>query len=255
MPIVGFAVSAEAYDRFMGRFSTPLAVRFAEWAGVEPGMDVLDVGSGPGALSAALLDRVRSGSVSAVDPMPAFVEALQRRLPTVRAATAPAEALPFDDTAFDATLANLVVPFMDDPRAGVTEMLRVTRPGGVVAASVWQHSEGLSPLTPFWNGVRRIDPDAVDEGLQLGASRGQLAGFLGQCGVSDVRAEAIEVEVAFESFEDWWEPFTYGVGPAGAFLAAQDLDRQDEIRTICAELLGPPPFAVTGRAWCAAGTA
>ena len=254
MPIVGFAVSAEAYDRFMGRFSTRLAVRFAEWVGVEPGMDVLDVGSGPGALAAVLVDRVGEGSVSAVDPMPAFVEALRERLPGVDAQVAPAESLPFEDAAFDATLANLVVPFMADPTAGVTEMIRVTRPGGTVAASVWQHSEGLSPLTPFWDGVRRIDPDAVDEGLQLGASRGQLAEFLGECGVGAVRAEALEVEVGFDTFEDWWTPFLYGVGPAGAYLAAQSPERQQQVRAICEEQLGPPPFTVSGRAWCAAGS-
>jgi SAM-dependent methyltransferase len=252
---MGFAVSAEAYDRFMGRFSTQLAVHFAEWAGVEPGMDVLDVGSGPGALSAAVLSRVGPGSVTAVDPMPAFVEALGQRLPTVRAMVAPAEALPFDDAAFDATLANLVVPFMADPSAGVHEMLRVTRPGGTVAASVWQHSEGASPLTPFWRGVHRIDPDAVDEGLQLGASKGQLAGLLTECGVMDVRDTALSVEVGYDSFEEWWKPFTYGVGPAGAFLVAQPPERQEEIRASCVEHLGPAPFTVAGRAWCAAGTA
>lgn len=252
---MGFAVSADAYDRFMGRFSAPLAVRFAEWAGVEPGTDVLDVGSGPGALSAALLDRVGSGSVAAVDPMPAFVEAVQQRLPAVRASVAPAEALPFDDDAFDATLANLVVPFMADARAGVGEMRRVTRPGGTVAASVWQHSDGISPLTPFWDGVHRLDPDAVDEGLMLGTAEGQLKDFLSECGLTDLRATALSVEVAFASFEDWWEPFTYGVGPAGAYLVAQDPERQEEIRGACEELLGPAPFTVPGRAWCAAGTA
>ena len=157
---MGFAVSAEAYDRFMGRFSVPLAAAFADWAGVAPRMRVLDVGSGPGALSTALVDRVGAGTVAAVDPMPAFVEALRERLPGVSAEVAPAEDLPFDDATFDASLANLVVPFMADARAGVGEMSRVTRPGGIVAASVWQHSDGVSPLTPFWDGVHRIDPDA-----------------------------------------------------------------------------------------------
>jgi SAM-dependent methyltransferase len=251
---VGFAVSADSYDRFMGRFSTPLAVRFAEWAGVEPGMDVLDVGSGPGALSAALLDRVGSGSVSAIDPMPAFVAAVQQRLPGVRATVTPAESLPFDDDTFDAALANLVVPFMTDARAGVGEMRRVTRPGGTVAASVWQHSDGISPLTPFWDGVHRLDPDAVDEGLMLGTAEGQLQGFLAECGFTDVRATALAVEVGFTSFAEWWEPFTYGVGPASAYLLAQEPERQEEIRGICEELLGPAPFTVAGQAWCAAGT-
>ena len=252
---MGFAVSADAYDRFMGRFSAPLAVRFAEWAGVEPGMDVLDVGSGPGALSAALVDRVGSGSVSAVDPMPAFVEAVQQRLPAVRATVAPAESLPFDDGVFDAALANLVVAFMSDARVGVGEMRRVTRPGGTVAASVWQHSDGISPLTPFWQGAHRVDPDAVDEALMLGAREGQLTGLLEECGLTDVRAGALSVEVRFDSFEDWWQPFLYGVGPAGAYLTAQTADRQEQVRAACEDVLGPAPFTVVGQAWCAAGTA
>lgn len=249
---MSFAVSAAAYDRFMGRFSAPLAVAFADWVGVEPGMRVLDVGSGPGALSATLLDRVGPGSVTAADPAPAFIEALHDRLPAVTAVVAGAEDLPQGDDTFDATLANLVVPFMTDPPAGVREMARVTRPGGVVAATVWQHAEGTSPLTPFWDGVHTLDPDATDEALVLGAAEGQLADLLTEAGLTDVRSTAIEVAVEFDSFDDWWEPFTYGVGPAGAYLAAQSNGRRHQIRAACSDILGPAPFSVTGAAWCAA---
>ena len=252
---MGFAVSAEAYDRFMGRYSAPLAAAFADWAGVRPGMRVLDVGSGPGALSAVLVDRVGAGAVAAADPMPGFIATLRDRLPGVSAEVASAEDLPFDDDTFDASLANLVVPFMSDPRAGVGEMLRVTRPGGTVAASVWQHSDGISPLTPFWDGVHRVDPDAEDEALMLGAAEDQLKGFLAECGLTDVRATALAVHVVHGTFDEWWEPFGYGVGPAGAYLAAQPHERRQEIRAACEALLGRGPFTVEGRAWCAAGTA
>ena len=251
---MSFAVSAAAYDRFMGRFSGPLAVAFADWVGVAPGMRVLDVGSGPGALSAALVERVGPGTVAAVDPMPDFVEALRERLPGVTAAVAGAEDLPHADGIFDAALANLVVSFMTDPHAGVAEMARVTRPGGTVAATVWQHADGIGPLTPFWRGVRSIDPTVAGEDTMVGAARGQLATLLGECGLGDVREGALEVSVEFDHVDTWWEPFTYGVGPAGAFLAAQTAERQEQIRAACAELLGPPPFAVVGQAWCAAGT-
>lgn len=251
---MGFAASAEAYDRFMGRFSAPLADAFADWAGTGPGMRVLDVGSGPGALTAVLVDRVGPGTVAAVDPTEVFVEALRERLPGVTAEVAAAEDLPFDDDTFDATLANLVVPFMADAAAGVTEMARVTRPGGTVAASVWQHAEGRSPLTPFWDGVHGLEPDARDEALVLGASQGQLAGLLTSCGLSSPRAEPISVTVEFAAFEEWWEPFTFGVGPAGAYLLAQPPERQEEIRAACEALLGAAPFTVTGEAWCAAAT-
>ena len=130
MQDMSFAVSAEAYDRFMGRFSGPLAGVFAAWVGVEPGWRVADVGSGPGALSAALVETLGPGMVAAADPMPDFVEALRERLPGVTAMVAPAEDLPWEDDAFDAALANLVVPFMTDAHAGVGEMVRITGPAG-----------------------------------------------------------------------------------------------------------------------------
>jgi SAM-dependent methyltransferase len=249
-----FSVSAEAYDQFMGRFSAPLAVAFADWAGVRPGMRVLDVGSGPGALSAALVDVVGDDHVEAVDPMPAFVEALRGRLPGVTATVGPAEELPQPDDGFDAALANLVVPFMRDPVAGVRQMARVVRPGGTVACSVWQHADGVSPLTPFWDGVHRIDPAARDEGLRLGAAEGQLVDLFETAGLSEARATALTVAVDYGSFEEWWEPFTYGVGPAGVWLAEQSTDRREAVRDACAGLLGPAPFSVVGSAWCAAAT-
>ncbi len=248
---MSFSVSAEAYDRFMGRFSAPLAVEFAALAGIEAGMRVLDVGCGPGALTARLLELVGAGQVEAVDPMPDFVEAVRQRLPGVAASVGPAESLPQDDDAFDAALANLVVPFMRDARAGIAQMARVVRPGGVVAASVWQHADGVSPLTPFWDGVHRIDPAARDEGLMLGATEGQLVELFASAGLPGASSTSLSVAVDYASFEEWWEPFTYGVGPAGAWLAEQSPDRQGEVRTACAEMLGPAPFSVVGSAWCA----
>ena len=127
---MSFQVTAEAYDRFMGRFSQPLAEALVEQAGIRPGTRVLDVGSGPGALSRALVDVVGPDLVAAVDPEPVFVEALRARLPGVTATNARAEDLPYDDETFDAALASLVVHFMTDPVAGLREMARVTRPGG-----------------------------------------------------------------------------------------------------------------------------
>jgi SAM-dependent methyltransferase len=238
----------------MGRFSEPLATSFVDAAGIAAGMRVLDVGSGPGALTSVLVDRVGAGLVAAVDPMPAFVEALQARLPEVTASVGGAEDLPFDDATFDGALANLVVPFMADPEAGVREMARVTRPGGVVAATVWQHSEGTSPLTPFWDGVRVVDHGAVDEADIVGAAEGQLAGLFARAGLPDTTSSALRVAVEFTTFEDWWEPFTFGVGPSGSYLAAQSDERRAAIRDACAERLGPAPFTVAGGAWCVVAT-
>ena len=155
---MSFEVSADAYGRFMGRFAEPLAVRFAALAGVSAGQRVLDVGCGPGALTAELVQRLGPESVSAVDPSASFVAALRERLPAVEVVRASAAALPFPAGRFDAVLAQLVVHFMADPVAGLTEMARVTRPGGVVAACVWDQATGTGPLAVFWEAVRRARP-------------------------------------------------------------------------------------------------
>lgn len=248
--LMGFEVSAEAYDRFMGRFSTALAPLLVREAGIAQGMHVLDVGSGPGALTGALVEAVGADHVTAADPMAAFVATLQERHPGVTAHVAAAEALPLDDGSVDAALAALVVPFMADPVAGLREMARVTRAGGLVAATVWQHASGTSPLSPFWDGVRDVDPDAVNESVAAGVRPGHLAELFDEAGLPGSTTTVLTVTVEFERFEDWWEPFTYGVGPAGSFIAAQPPERVAEVRAACAARLGPEPFSGAGAAWC-----
>src|SRR4029450_6701473 len=154
-----FHASADAYDRFVGRYGPSLASALVGFAGVKPGMRALDVGCGPGALAAALVDRLGAASVSAADPSTPFVDACQTRLPGVDVVEAPAEALPFADGTFDATLSQLVVNFMGDPEAGVREMARVTRPGGVVASCVWDYAGEMTLLRAFWDAARGIAPE------------------------------------------------------------------------------------------------
>src|SRR6266545_5759294 len=137
---MGFTVDADAYDRFMGRYSALLAPQLADLAAVSAGQRVLDVGSGPGALTAELVRRLGPAAVSAVDPSETFVAATRQRYPGVSVQRASAEQLPFPHGEFDAALAQLVVHFMADPLAGLAEMARVTREGGVVAACVWDHA-------------------------------------------------------------------------------------------------------------------
>jgi len=133
---VSFTVAADAYDRFMGRYSVPLAPRFADFGEVANGQRVLDVGCGPGALTTELVRRLGDAAVTAVDPSEPFVAAARERQPGVRVERASAEHLPFRDRGFDAALAQLVVHFMTDAVAGLREMARVTRRDGVVAACV-----------------------------------------------------------------------------------------------------------------------
>src|SRR5580692_2275835 len=155
--------------RFMGKYSEPLAARFADLAGIRSGQRVLDVGCGPGALTAQLASRTGPDAVSAVDPSPSFAAAVRERLPGVDVRLAAAEKLPFPEGAFDAALAQLVVHFMADPVAGLREMSRVTRPGGVVAACVWDHGpDGRGPLSPFWDAAQEIDPTLEGEASRAG---------------------------------------------------------------------------------------
>jgi SAM-dependent methyltransferase len=212
---MSFAVSAEAYDRFMGRFSAPLAEAFVAEAGIVGGMRVLDVGSGPGALSRALVDVVGPGLVAAVDPQPAFVEALAGRLPGVTATVGSAESLPHEDATVDACLAILVVHFMADPVAGLREMARVTRPGGTVAATVWQHALRTSPISPFWLAVRAFDPDAPDESERPGTTQGSLVRLMAEAGVSAPRESTLTVGGTFDDFAtEWRDTHIRLTGPA-----------------------------------------
>lgn len=246
---MSFDVAAESYGRFMGRFSVPLAEPFADAAGVRAGQRGLDVGCGPGALTAVLVDRLGVPAVSAIDPSPPFVAALHARFPEVDVRSGVAEDLPFPDDAFDVTLAQLVVHFMSDPVAGLREMARVTRPGGVIAACVWDHAGGKGPVSPFWRAVHDIDQEASNESDLPGSREGHLAELCAAAGLEDVESTSLSVTVPFATFADWWEPYTLGVGPAGAYLAGLDDGRREALRVRCAEELLPEPFTLRASAW------
>ena len=249
---MSFEVAGAAYDRFMGRYSRPLAPQLADLAGVAAGQRVLDVGSGPGALTAELVARLGESAVVAVDPSPPFLEALRERLPGVETAQASAEELPFEDGVFDAALAQLVVHFMADPVAGLREMARVTRSGGIVAACVWDYAGGRSPLTMFWRAALELDPGARDESALAGAREGALQALLREAGLQRIEAAELEAPFAPASFEEWWEPFTLGVGPAGQYVAGLGEDARAALRERCRTLLPGAPRAI---AWAARGVA
>lgn len=252
---MSFDVAATAYDRFMGRYAVGLSPQLADLADIGPGRRVLDVGCGPGALTAELVARVGPAAVSAVDPSEPFVATARARHPAVDVQRASAESLPFAADLFDAALAQLVVHFMSDPIAGLQEMRRVTRPGGVVAACVWDHAAGGGPLSAFWDAARALDPDVEDERGLAGTAEGELAQLFAAAGLSNVVQTTLVVSVAHPTFEEWWEPFTLGVGPAGAYVAGLDPERRLQLCDQCRSALPPAPFVVTGRAWSARGNA
>ena len=242
-------MTADAYAAFMGRFSEPLAVLFTEYAEPRAGQRALDVGCGPGALTAQLVTRLGAGSVAAIDPSAPFVAATRERFPEVDVRSGGAENLPFPDDGFDLALAQLVVHFMTDPVAGLREMARVTRPGGVVAACVWDHAGDGGPLSTFWRAVREMNPDAHDESGLAGAREGHLVELCEEAGLHDIEATTLTVTVPFTTVDDWWEPFTMGVGPAGAHVAGLDQAGQDELRDRCARLLPTAPFEIAASTW------
>jgi len=245
---VYFDVSPDAYARFMGRYSEQLTAAFADLADVGPGQQALDVGCGPGVLTAELAGRLGPGSVTAIDPSEPFVAAVRARWPEADVRLGAAEELPFGDDAFDVALAQLVVHFMTDPVAGLREMGRVTRPGGTVAAAVWDHAGGRGPLTLFWEVARDLDPAADDGSWRAGGAEGELAKLFTQAGLTVADEAALTVTVRNATFEDWWDPFTLGVGPAGSYITSLTDERRAELREHASRRL-KPPIEVSATAW------
>ncbi len=239
----------------MGRYSAQLAPLLADLAGVRAGQRAVDVGCGPGAMTGELVERLGPEAVAAVDPSESFVLAARERHPGVDVRRAAAEELPFPDRAFDAALAQLVVHFMANPVRGLREMARVARRGGVVGACVWDHAGERAPLTAFWRAVRQLDPEAQDESALAGAREGHLAELFGAAGLRLIEDSALAVQVEYASFEDWWEPFTLGVGPAGAYAGALDDLKRGELQERCRLLLPDAPFTLHAHAWAARGIA
>lgn len=253
-----FQAPAELYDRFVGRYSSALARGMCTAADVRPGQRALDVGCGSGALLVALAAIVGEENAVGVDPSEPFLEAARAKVPGARVEVGSAEALPFADGEFDVTLAQLVVNFLDDPAAGVAEMARVTRPGGAVAACVWDYSGGMTLLRAFWEAALDVDPERAKSRMehQMPFARPEELGELWESGLTGVTVSAIDVEASYADFDDLWAPFLGGVGPAGSYAASLEPDLQARLADEFARRLGSPdgPFTLSARAWCAVGT-
>ncbi len=230
---MSFDIPAAAYDRFMGRYSLALAPLFAEFADAGPAQRVLDVGCGPGSLTGVLLDR--GAEVTAVDPSSHFVEAVRERYPAANAHVGTAESLPLTDAGFDRVLAQLVVHHMADPVTGIREMARVTAREGTVAACVWDHVGGRSPLGVFWRAHRRLDPDSPPLPSQPGTREGELVALFVEAGLAEVEGDVISFDFPHTGFDDWWAPFQQSPGPVGRILASLDEEERGRLEDLCRE--------------------
>lgn len=251
-----FAAGGDDYDRFMGRYSRALAPLFLDAAGVGAGMTALDVGCGPGALTAELVARLGADHVLAVDPSPSFVAACARRNPGVTVREGRAEALPVDDGVADAVLSQLVLHFVSDAAAAASEFRRVLRPGGIAAACVWDFHDGMQMLRAFWDAALELGPDAPDEARVLRFGRpDELAGLFREAGFVTVTQTTLQVSSEYASFEELWETLLLGIGPVGAYTVALDDEARARLRECLHRRLGAPTgaFTLSAVARCAVG--
>lgn len=241
-----FLTSAEDYDNFMGRYSRPLARAFADWVALAPGQSALDVGCGTGALTAELANRLGPESVCAVDPSPPFVRHCAAANPGVEVRDGQAEALPFGDGMFDVTLAQLVLHFVSDPAGAAGEMRRVTRPGGKVAACVWDFAEEMRMLRLFWDAAAALDPDAPDEArtLRFGCE-GEITELFAVTGLRDIRESTLVVESTYRDFDELWAGYLCGIGPAGTYCVSLAADARERLRAELLRRVDAPQGAFT----------
>jgi SAM-dependent methyltransferase len=257
-----FAKSAD-YEQLMGRWSRRLSPLHLEFARVKDGDRVLDVGCGTGALAFTLASTLPTAQVVGIDPSPDFIAYAQRSAtsPRTRFEVGDAQALKFGDAAYDVVLAQLVMNFIPDHLTAAREMRRVTRPGGVVSACVWGYDDGTEMLRYFWDEVVALDPAMAskDERTMKLSRKGQLGELWREAGLVNVVEEPLEIELPFASFDDYWQPFLKGAGPAGAYVVSLNDEARGKVaKRLRQRLLGERPdgpFTLKARAWCARGEA
>ncbi len=251
----------DPYEQYVGRWSRRVAPRFLSWLDIPAGRRWLDVGCGTGALGAAILERCAPASLTGVEPSEGFLakagEQLAQRADLRRGSAAD---IPLENAAVDVTVSGLVLNFVPDPRAGVAEMSRVTVPGGTIAAYVWDYAGKMELMRHFWDAAVALDPAAekLDEGVRFPlCSQGALAELFAGVGLRDVRTTAIDIPTPFQDFDDYWQPFLGGQGPAPAYAMSLDESARDRLRGSIKARIAPRPdgsIALIARAWAVRAT-
>lgn len=255
-----FTASA-GYEQFMGRWSRLLAREYIKFAGVRDGVRVLDVGTGTGALASTVEAMLPASEVVGIDPSPGFIDYARRSAKGQRSTfeIGDAQALRFADATFEQTMALLVINFVPDHEKAISEMRRVTRPGGVVSACIWDYDAGMQMLRFFWDEVVALDPTMAsrDERNMKLSREGQLGAVWKKAGLVNVEEKPLLIEQNFVSFDDYWGPFLKGVGPGGAYVVSLgDSKRRDLEARMRKRLLGnrqDGAFSLPARAWCVRG--
>jgi SAM-dependent methyltransferase len=252
---------AQAYERFMGRWSRNLAPLLVRFAGVSDGDTVLDVGSGTGALAASVAVMAPSSRIVGIDPSASYVALAQARHGSalVGFEVGDAQQMRFPGAMFDRTVSLLVVNFIPDVRKALGEMKRVTKPKGTVAAAVWDYGEGMEMLRAFWDEAVALAPAnaAKDERHLPLCRRGDLSALWREHGLREVTERELIIDTRFASFDDFWAPFLERQGPAGAYAASLPAAERDALRLrLRRRLLGTgpdKPIVMRARAWAVRG--
>lgn len=252
----------DAYERYVGRWSRPVAELFVRRLGVPTGGRWLDVGCGTGALTATVLRIGDPAEVHGVDPSDGFLAHARREIDDARArfSVGDARALPFPDGRFDAVVSGLVLNFVPQPEAAVAELARVAAPGGVVGAYLWDYADGMQMIKHFWEAAAASDPAAaeLDEGRRFPLCRPEaLRSLWTGAGLTGVEVEPVEVPTRFRDLDDYWTPFLGGQGPAPGYVSTLDEDRRAALQALLRERLpvaSDGSIALSARAWAVRGT-
>lgn len=251
----------DPYERYVGRWSRQVAPQFLSWLDVPAGRRWLDVGCGTGALAATILDRCAPASVAALEPSPGFRELAQRNLAGRAAIHAgSATQIPLPDASVDAVTSGLVLNFVPETQAALREMARVACDGGTIAAYVWDYAGKMELMRVFWDAAVELDRDtaALDEGKRFPLCRAEaLEQAFAAAGLQSIQVKAIDIATRFAGFDDYWQPFLGGQGPAPAYAMSLAEDARARLRErIRARLKegADGSIALVARAWAVRGS-